>query len=104
MLPLVSNGSANLSFKIRWNGIHLVYCASVVPDLAHYLGLIPATNFPVAVHADVPAGPMIPGELNRPPNDLRISCGLSCSRRHQLTFRSAFRSRPSRSEFVAATF
>jgi hypothetical protein len=56
MLPLVSNGSANLSFKIRRNGIHLVYCASVVPDLAHYLGLIPATNFPIAVHADVPAG------------------------------------------------
>jgi hypothetical protein len=54
MLAVVSNGSANLSFKIRRNGIHLVYCASAVPDLA--LRLIPATNFPVSVHADVPAG------------------------------------------------
>jgi hypothetical protein len=26
------------------------------PYRAHYLGLIPATNCPVSVHADVPAG------------------------------------------------
>src|SRR5207245_657001 len=55
ILSLVSNGGANLSFEIGRDGIHLVHCASVVLDLTHDFGLIIATNFPVAIHADIAA-------------------------------------------------
>jgi hypothetical protein len=54
-LLLISNRSTNLSFEVGWDGIDLVCCASVVPDLLHHLGLIVATNFPIAIHADVAA-------------------------------------------------
>ena len=54
-LSLISNRSTNLGFEVWWDGIDLVCCTSVVPDLLHHLGLIVATNFPIAIHADVAA-------------------------------------------------
>src|SRR2546426_1259852 len=55
-LALVANSGPNLSLEIGRNGIHFVYSASVVLDLAHHIGFVGATNLPIAIDADVAAG------------------------------------------------
>jgi hypothetical protein len=87
VLSLVANGGSNLPLKVGRNRIHLVFRASVIPDLADNLCLILTTNFPVAVHANVPARVGLGHTSLRskgvfdtpvPPHLVRLTLALSC--------------------------